>query len=114
VYRADSSKRPIERVEFDPFSSPYRPQNAAVPGDVPPSPVAAPVSAATAPAAEAAVKFPLDFEEAVAAHEINLIRAALGDARYNQRKAAQRLSLTYDQFRGLLRKYKLLEEARGE
>ena len=39
--------------------------------------------------------------------------SALDDARYNQRKAAQRLSLTYHQFRGLLRKYKLLDEARG-
>jgi psp operon transcriptional activator len=111
VYRAESPKRPIERVEFDPFSSPYRPQTAVMPGDAPT--VGAPAASA-APAAESAPEFPLDFEQAVAAHEVKLIRAALADARYNQRKAAQRLSLTYHQFRGLLRKYKLLDEARGE
>jgi psp operon transcriptional activator len=99
VYRAESPKRPIERVEFDPFSSPYRPQTAVVPGQQAP--------------AESRPRFPLDFGKAVAAHEIGLIRAALEDARFNQRKAAQRLALTYHQFRGLLRKYQLLDEARG-
>ena len=112
VYRNESPKRPIERVEFDPFNSPYRPQSAAVPGQ----PAASEATVAAAPAAlpaEAAPEFPLDFGQAVAAHEVSLIRAALSDARFNQRKAARRLSLTYHQFRGLLRKYKLLEEARG-
>jgi psp operon transcriptional activator len=110
VYRADSPKQPIERVEFDPFNSPYRLHTAAVPGEAPPA--AAEAGPAPAPI-EAPPEFPLDFEQAVAAHEVKLIRAALGDARFNQRKAAQRLSLTYHQFRGLLRKYKLLDEARG-
>jgi len=108
VYRQESPKRPIERVEFDPFNSPYRLHTAVVPGEPPPAPVEA-----AAPQPPAAPQFPLDFEQAVAAHEVQLIRAALDDARYNQRKAAQRLSLTYHQFRGLLRKYKLLDEARG-
>jgi psp operon transcriptional activator len=45
---------------------------------------------------------------------VQLLRGALAAARYNQRKAAARLALTYHQFRGLLRKYRLLEEARGE
>ena len=111
VYRQESPRRPIERVEFDPFNSPYRPQNATVPGVEPAaSSVTVPAPAA---AAESPPEFPLEFEKAVAVHEVKLIRAALDHARYNQRKAAQRLSLTYHQFRGLLRKYKLLDEARG-
>jgi psp operon transcriptional activator len=112
VYRAESSKRPIERVEFDPFNSPYRPR-----GRTEDSPVRMPAAGPeAAPAASAApgVEFPLDFEAAVSEHEKRLIRAALVDARFNQRRAAQRLSLTYHQFRGLLRKYQLLDEARGE
>jgi psp operon transcriptional activator len=112
VYRQESPKRPIERVEFDPFNSPYRPQSSAMPGE-PPAASGPAVAAAVAAPAPVAPDFPLDFEQAVAAHEVKLIRAALDDARYNQRKAAQRLSLTYHQFRGLLRKYKLLDEARG-
>jgi len=111
VYRNEAPKRPIERVEFDPFNSPYRPQSSAMPGEAPAAAAGAGPVSAPAPAMP---EFPLDFEQAVAAHEVRLIRAALEDARYNQRKAAQRLSLTYHQFRGLLRKYKLLDEARGE
>jgi psp operon transcriptional activator len=120
VYRQDSPKRPIERLEFDPFSSPYRPRLSVVPGDAPAPPGGAPAAAAAAseaadrPPTGTTPKFPLDFNEAVGQYEIGLVRAALADARYNQRKAAERLALTYHQFRGLLRKYKLLEEARGE
>ena len=43
--------------------------------------------------------------EAVQALEIRLLRQALQEARYNQRKAAQLLGLTYHQFRALYRKY---------
>jgi psp operon transcriptional activator len=112
VYRAESSKRPIERVEFDPFNSPYRPRGRTEDGPVR-MPAAGPEAAPAASAAPG-VEFPLDFEAAVSEHEKRLIRAALVDARFNQRRAAQRLSLTYHQFRGLLRKYQLLDEARGE
>ncbi|MBI3171213.1 MAG: phage shock protein operon transcriptional activator, partial [Hydrocarboniphaga effusa] len=111
VYRQESSKRPIESLEFDPFNSPYRPSTA-----VEQTPAAAPAAAPPQPSVQSPdpkPQFPLDFAQAAADYEVRLIRAALGDARYNQRKAAQRLSLTYHQFRGLLRKYKLLDEARG-
>ena len=121
VYRAESVKRPIERVEFDPFNSPYRPRGGvepAAPAGAPPDnstrgQASGAMVAAKAAAAED-LQFPLDFETAVGEHEKRLLRAALADARFNQRRAAQRLSLTYHQFRGLLRKYKLLDEARGE
>jgi psp operon transcriptional activator len=112
VYRAESPKRPIERVEFDPFNSPYRPRHAGP--DLLREPVAAPAAPAPAPASALEPRFPLDFTQAVGEHEKALIRAALADARFNPRRAAQRLALTYHQFRGLLRKYKLLDEARGE
>ncbi len=115
VYRAESPKRPIERVEFDPFTSPYRLRGAPAWGVGAPS--GATVAAEAAPTGTttgATPKFPLDFEQAVGEHEKSLVRAALAEARYNQRRAAQHLSLTYHQFRGLLRKYKLLDEARGE
>ena len=39
------------------------------------------------------------------AQEQALLRAALDRARFNQRKAALLLNLSYDQFRGLIRKY---------
>jgi len=117
VYRSESPKRPIERVEFDPFTSPYRLQGALAAAAEPATATApgVPAAAAAAPARPPAeLTFPLDFEHAVGEHEKRLIRAALAEARFNQRRAAQRLSLTYHQFRGLLRKYKLFDEARGE
>ncbi len=106
VYRQESSKRPIERMEFDPFNSPYRPKAAQRAQELA-------VTTPAAPQVSALPAFPLDFAQAAGEYEVRLIRAALLDARYNQRRAAERLSLTYHQFRGLLRKYKLLDEARG-
>ena len=106
---------PIERVEFDPFASPYRPrtapEEAALPAPPPGRAATVDAEPPVSPAREPSL--PLDFAEAVGEHEKRLIRIALADARFNQRRAAQRLSLTYHQFRGLLRKYKLFEEARG-
>lgn len=44
--------------------------------------------------------------EAVRGVELRFLQRALQDAKYNQRKAAQLLGLTYHQFRGLYRKYR--------
>jgi len=49
---------------------------------------------------------PSDFEAIVRGREVELIRAALETARYQQRAAAELLGLSYDKFRGLYRKYK--------
>ncbi|MGH8444336.1 MAG: phage shock protein operon transcriptional activator [Solimonas sp.] len=111
VYRLENERHVIESIEFDPFASPYRPrgmasQLAATTATVPlPLPVEMPDGG---PAA-AVPKLPLSFEEATAEYETRLLRQALEDGRFNQRKAAELLHLTYHQFRGLLRKYKLLD-----
>ena len=42
--------------------------------------------------------------------EINLIKQALSDSQYNQKKTAEKLGLTYHQLRGYLKKYNLLEQ----
>jgi psp operon transcriptional activator len=44
-------------------------------------------------------------KEAIRELQIILLRKGLKETRFNQRKAAQRLGLTYDQFRGLYRKH---------
>jgi psp operon transcriptional activator len=46
------------------------------------------------------------FKEAVEELEVRLLRDALEEARFNQRKAASMLGLRYHQFRGMLKKYK--------
>ncbi|HEX4896150.1 MAG TPA: phage shock protein operon transcriptional activator [Solimonas sp.] len=106
VYRLESEHRSVEAVEFDPFASPYRPRPLSVAAAASTDAAAAAVPVSPVAAAEPAL--PLSFEQSVAEHETRLLRRALDEARYNQRKAADLLQLTYHQFRGHLRKYDLL------
>jgi psp operon transcriptional activator len=91
-------EKPIERIVFDPFASPFRPQTAraAVPASSPSIEVAAPIV------------LPDDFRAAVDAFETDLLTRALREARHNQRAAAKRLGLGYHQLRNLLRKHGLM------
>lgn len=110
VYRIEHEYSSIEALEFDPFASPYRPKAMASQLSV--AAIEAPGPAAVEPtttASDAVPQMPMVFQDAVTEFETRLIRQALEDGRYNQRKAAELLHLTYHQFRGLLRKYKLLD-----
>jgi psp operon transcriptional activator len=100
VYRWDDPERPVGRVVFDPFKSPWKP-----------------AASMKAPAAEASAPAPVqtgdpgqmsDFRSAVDAHEVALLTAALERHRYNQRATAKALGLSYDQLRHCLRKHGLL------
>ena len=91
VSRAERPERPLDEIVFDAFASPFRP--AA------PERKAAPAEAATT--AEAAG----GLQERVRRFEAELIQQALVADRFNQRRAARRLGLTYDQLRHYLRKH---------
>ncbi len=95
VYRAGSASRPIAALQFDPFSSPFRPAE-------PPAPAPGP------PPGAAAVDPPSGLQAAVASFERELLTAALAACRHNQRATASHLGLTYDQLRNRLRKHGLL------
>lgn len=112
VYRLDNARRVVERIEFDPFASPYRPMARM------PSAHAAPVTetltqthveVSQLSVTESQPDFPMDFTTHVADYEVRLLNAAMEQARFNQRRAAELLGLTYHQLRGLLRKYELLK-----
>ena len=95
--------KPIDRIVFDPFASPFRPQTPpSVVAAAPPSLVPASTEA-TAP-----IVLPDDFRAAVASYESDLLTRALREARHNQRAAAKRLGLGYHQLRNLLRKHGLM------
>jgi psp operon transcriptional activator len=98
VYRAADPAQPIADIIFDPFLSPYRPlaQKLLTGADVP--------AEAPKPVAEATRA---DLKAAVADFERRLIEQALEAAKFNQRRAADDLRLTYDQLRNKLRKYGL-------
>jgi psp operon transcriptional activator len=94
VYCNDNG--PISTVIFDPFVDPF--------GTAPAEP-APPHAAAVVHGVTVAPRMPLDFTAALRAYELTLLRAALHEARYNQRKAARLLGMSYDAFRGLYRKH---------
>ena len=93
VYRSNTSV--ITDIEFDPFRSPYGEFRA----------LAREVSERESqrPSAEGFIEKPLN--EAVKDVKIRLLKRALEKSKYNQRKAAQILGLSYHQFRGLYRKF---------
>ncbi len=97
VYRTEPEDE-VEEVNFDPFASPFRPKNdtstrnGALKQSTPQSPA----------------DWPIDLKELTKDHEMELINSALGEAKHNQRKAAELLGLTYHQLRGYLKKYQLV------
>ncbi len=103
VYRAESAL--ITDIVFDPFHSAFA-SNLSTAGEQPPR--QAPDM--DAPVADARMDKP--FAEAVREVELRLLQQALKEAKYNQRKAAQLLGLSYHQFRALYRKYREVSEPR--
>jgi psp operon transcriptional activator len=94
VYRSDWES--ISEVVFDPFVSPY---GGAVPAAHDED---RPLSEKRAVAEDLP---PLPIQQAVWDLKVRMIENALMRAKYNQRRAATLLGLTYDQFRGLYRRY---------
>ncbi|HLT63714.1 MAG TPA: phage shock protein operon transcriptional activator, partial [Pseudohongiella sp.] len=99
--------RTITRVVFNPFESPYRPSALAADKAVAVNSVSAPEPTAAgslplpAPVVDSGA---LDFREHIQNYEKELLRKALEQCQFNQRKTADFLNLSYHQLRGYLRK----------
>ncbi|WP_421207057.1 phage shock protein operon transcriptional activator [Aeromonas enteropelogenes] len=103
IYRQGNPQLPLSDLVLNPFDSPWRPRQTAVATTpVMPEERSVPAGGMTPPQA-----LPCDLKLAVAEYEINLLKQAMQQSQYNQRKAAQLLALSYHQFRGMLRKYQL-------
>lgn len=100
VYRWDDPDRPIGEIVFDPFDSPWQPASAG----------GAPAVLVTAAQDHSAVT---DLRAAVEAHERGILEHHLARHRYNQRRTAAALGLSYDQLRHCLKKHGLLERLAG-
>jgi psp operon transcriptional activator len=116
VYRAADPDKPIARILFNPFISPYatdddseavpqlaihavtdgKPQAEAGATNIP-SKLGAKGPSNTDPKS--------DFKSAVDAYEMQLLNEALAKSMYKQTEAAEVLGLSYHQFRGLLKKH---------
>ncbi|MCJ2178121.1 phage shock protein operon transcriptional activator [Novosphingobium album (ex Hu et al. 2023)] len=110
VYRWAREDAPIAQIVFDPFENPWA-DGAALPDQVPalhPAPGFARAEAALEPAPP-----PEDLRAAVDAYERGLLLDALQRHRWNQRRAASAVGLTYDQLRHGMKKHALHENAAG-
>lgn len=103
VYRAKELDQPLSQIEFDPFASPYRIVSTdTVQPDASPD--------TTRVRRTATMQVSIDLKQEVQRFEINWIDKAMTRARFNQRRAAELLGLSYHQLRALLRKYDLLSK----
>ncbi|MCH7815004.1 MAG: phage shock protein operon transcriptional activator [Proteobacteria bacterium] len=92
----------ITRLIFNPFDSPYRPKQSTAVADT----AAGDGVYLATPDLSTVSSF--DFKHEVQRFEINLLKQAMEQNQFNQKKAAEFLNLSYHQLRGYLRKYDLL------
>ncbi len=124
VYRTNNPHLPVHEILLDPFESPFRPKSriktadrisasSPTPATTISSDVTDPVAAnePAAPAEPEPLSYPIDLKERSQQFEIELLQQALEDSQYNQKKTAEKLSLTYHQLRGYLKKYNLLDSS---
>ncbi len=88
VYRHGSSETELDEIVIDPFSRST------------PSPAEKPHSAASP-------VLPLDLRQFQQVQEKQLLEQSLREAKYNQKRAAELLGLTYHQLRALLKKHQM-------
>jgi psp operon transcriptional activator len=88
VYRHGTSERPLDEVIIDPFKRQHSE----------PQPLEAPSAVAA---------LPLDLRAFQQQQEKALLQASLQQAKFNQKRAAELLNLTYHQLRALLKKHQL-------
>ena len=94
VYSCQDADQPVSEIVFDPFESPWRPGEKSKEKDI--KSMALPVE-------------PYDLKQSIQSEEIRRIEHALEQCRFNQKKTAEFLGMTYHQLRGYLRKYDLTE-----
>jgi psp operon transcriptional activator len=97
VYRSNGEA--VDDIVLDPFKSPYRPARPRQQAPAQKQPPAPQGCEDHTPDLSVPVK------DAVRRLEEQYVRSALDAARHNQRQAARIMGLTYNQFRGLYRKY---------
>ena len=94
MYSSVGNDQPIAWISFDPFDSPWRPGAQTEEHD----------SGISMPRDD------YDFKEHIQQLEMTLLKSALQKCRFNQKKTAVFLGMTYHQLRGYLRKYELTDQ----
>jgi psp operon transcriptional activator len=104
VYRSDAAT--ISEIDFHPFQSPFEEIDSSI-DERPPAD-------ADAGARRQRGKWPqASLKDAVWQLKVSMMQSALHRAKYNQKKAARILGLTYHQFRGLYRQYQATQSVKS-
>lgn len=137
VYRNNNPYVPVHDIILDPFQSPFRPQQRTKTRDRLQTTENNPDhnnSASSIQRNDSSLgqdrtpdsqthaltpskkeySFPLNLKDESQRFEIELIKSALADCQFNQKRTAEHLGLTYHQLRGYLKKYNLLEQSMQE
>ncbi|MCP4078425.1 MAG: phage shock protein operon transcriptional activator [Gammaproteobacteria bacterium] len=105
VYRCQIDT-PIDHIDFDPFESPFRPLHNDSTHQADETIVEQEVEVKQEEVKKRDIEsLPHDFKAYIQQHEIELLQRALDQYRFNQRKTADALGLSYHQIRAYLRKY---------
>ncbi len=96
----------ITDLIFNPFDSPYRPLARKAVKSAEQKDAGSETPSTSVPDLSQQSSF--DFKNEVQEFEINLLKQAMEQCQFNQKKAAEFLNLSYHQLRGYLRKYDLL------
>jgi psp operon transcriptional activator len=99
LFRWDNPELPVDNVIIDPFLSPYSDEIVA----------AAQFESTDSDSADATET--MDFQTRMQRLERKLLQEALAKNGHNQRRTARSLGLSYDQMRGMVRKYKLSSQS---
>ncbi|MCP5077219.1 MAG: phage shock protein operon transcriptional activator, partial [Psychromonas sp.] len=103
IYRHNNVQKALNEIILDPFSSPFRPTKELAPTQI------KDLCEANSDSRDAKIFcYPLNFKSTITEYEITLIQQALIEAKFNQRKTAQLLDITYHQLRGLLKKHSII------
>ncbi|RXJ73664.1 phage shock protein operon transcriptional activator [Veronia nyctiphanis] len=103
VYRKDGENAPIDDLYLDPFTAPWHEQSSTD-SDVKHGPHTM----------NRDISLPFDLRQWQNDIEKDVVIKALDEAKFNQRRAAELLGLSYHQIRGLLKKHSLASDEKSE
>lgn len=95
VYQHGQKDHAIDQLVFDPFATQWQ-QGAT-----------SEIEERPQQAQPATFSFPLNYKQWQEEQDLQILQAAMEESKFNQRKAAQLLDLSYHQLRGMIRKYNL-------
>ncbi|KHA60498.1 ATPase AAA [Vibrio variabilis] len=95
VYQHGQQDEPISHMIFDPFANTWSEPESGSESELSTS--------------SDTITFPLNYKQWQEEQDLKILNAAMEEAKFNQRKAAQLLDLSYHQLRGMVRKYNLTQ-----